>query len=225
MKRLICLLALLVAFPAHAERMQLSPSGLTSLSGDCTTTAAGAAPIVCTKSNGRLTSVSMYVPTANQVMASTSDVSCFSGTGSGSKTIAANTAYVGQTFQLTCSGWYTTPGLNTATLTAKIKWGSTVISSVTTPAFPSSANNLPFYATVLCTVISTGATGSMGCFGGLYYVTGLTGASYLFASLGTASPTTINTTTSNALDGTGAWSSVAGGQTATVTSGAILQVN
>jgi hypothetical protein len=164
----------------------------------------------------------IYVPTASQTIASTSDVSCFSSTGQGpGATIAANGAYVGNAYRLHCSGVYTTPIGNTATLTAKIKWAATTIATATTGALPVSATNLPFWFDAFCVIQTIGATGTIVCWGNLTYSTALIGVAALSNILQTTSAITIDTTASSKIDATAAWSTTAGGQTATAIEGNI----
>lgn len=164
----------------------------------------------------------IYTTTANQTIALASDVSCFSATGQGpGQTIAGNAAYVGNTYRLQIRGVYSTPLANVATVTGKLKWGSTTIATITTAALPASASNFPFFIDLICVIRSIGGSGSIVCTGGLSYVSALSGLSFLYNDLTTVSPVTIDTTTASVLDITGAWSTVAGGQTASGITGTI----
>lgn len=152
---------------------------------------------------------------ARQTIASASDVSCFSATGSGpGLTIPANGPYAGNQYLLTCKGVYSVPNLNVATLTAKIKWGSTTVVSVTAPAIAVLTTNFPFTANASCTVLTSGASGTMECFASLCFSTVLTNIAPLCSFAITSSGVTIDTTVSSKIDMTAAWSSIAGGQTA-----------
>jgi hypothetical protein len=163
----------------------------------------------------------LWTSAAAQSMASTSDVSCFSPSGTGpGQTVPANTVSIGNYFHLYCTGYYSTPIANTATVTVKINWGGTNIVSITTAALPASASNFPFTLDVVCTVRTIGATGTIICSGGLYYSAALAGVALLFNSM-LSTTVVINTTTSNKIDVTAAWSTVAGSQSAVAVVGSI----
>lgn len=144
----------------------------------------------------------IFATTASSTINSSLDVSCF-GTGAGAgATIPANGPYIGNTYRLICRGIYTTPAVNLSTSTVKIKWGATTVASVTTAALTSSATNLPFSIDVICTIRTTGASGSMICGGSFQYAGALTGIATVFNSLSIASVATIDTTVSSKIDAT-----------------------
>lgn len=164
----------------------------------------------------------ILISNAAQSIASTSDVSCFSATITGpGATIPANGPYAGNTYRLICRGVFSTPLTSVGTLTAKIKWGATTVSSVTSATLTASATNLPFYIDVICTIQTSGASGTMSCGGAFNYSAALIGLGPVLNNLTTTSPVTINTTTNSKIDATLAFSSIAGGQTATGTVGTI----
>lgn len=167
----------------------------------------------------------IWSTTARQTIASTSDVSCFSATGQGpGLTIPANGAYAGNQYQLNCSGVYSVPALNAATVVFKLKWAATSVAT-SGSILPSSAvaTNLAFTMQATCTVISIGASGSMECLGQVCFSAGLVGAALSCGYFITPSAQTIDTTAASKIDVTAAWSSVAGGQTATaIVAGALI---
>ena len=121
---------------------------------------------------------------------------------------------VGKKFTITGFGVYSTPIANTSTVTIKIKYGATTVTSVTTGALPASATNLPFTFNADCTVRSIGATGTVICNGMFDYATALTGIVKTTNAL-ISNTVTIDTTAQSNIDVTGAWSAVTT-QTATV---------
>lgn len=158
----------------------------------------------------------IWSTTARQTMATTSDVSCFSATGQGpGLTIPANGGYAGNQYLLTCGGVFTVPNLNASTVTAKVKWGATTVASVTVPAVAVASTNFPFTAQANCTIITTGATGSMECFGSVCFSAALTGIAPLCSFVITASAVTIDTTVNSKIDMTAAWSAITTTQSAT----------
>lgn len=188
-KFLISLIA--VIFSYHLSYAQLIVPGVTpNLQGQLPSMANGIAPST------------IFATTASSTINSSSDVSCF-GTGAGAgTTIPANGPYIGNTYRLICRGIYTTPAVNLSTSTVKIKWGATTVASVTTAALTSSATNLPFSIDVICTIRTTGASGSMICGGSFQYAGALTGIATVFNSLSIASVATIDTTVSSKIDAT-----------------------
>lgn len=159
----------------------------------------------------------IFSTTARQTINSTSDTSCFSATGQGpGLTIPANGGYAGNQYLLTCQGVYTVPNLNASTVSAKVKWGSTTVVSVTVPAVAVTSTNFPFTAQANCTIITAGASGSMECFASVCFSAALTGIAPLCSFAITASAVTIDTTVSSKIDMTAAWSAITTTQSATV---------
>lgn len=173
--------------------------------------------------NGGTTPSVICVTTTNATIASTSDISLFSGTQptGTTQTIPANGAYAGNTYRILCRGLYTTPLVSAGTATFKVKWGSTVLASVTTATLTASATNFPFELDVLLTIRTTGSTGSIMCTGHVECATALTGVSTVFNNLSIGSVATIDTTVNSVLDATMSFSSIAGSQTASCMTGSI----
>jgi hypothetical protein len=171
----------------------------------------------------QVANATLFTSTADAVTNTTGDLSCF-GAGAGSQTIPANSVAVGTRFVLTCNGIMTTPGSNAATISYKIKWGATTVVGNTTLAIPSPAAPQFIGLDGYCTVRSLGASGSMVCTGKIStFNTSAAGIYVEWAPI--ASPVTIDTTTGNKLDMTAAWSTVAGGQTATFQQSTLQVVN
>lgn len=224
-------LAALLSIAAHAQNADSVPAAATppvcggDLSGTypaCVVNTANGVAIATKNASGQIASMAsgvspstIWSSTARQVMASASDVSCFSATGTGpGLTIPANGPYAGNQYLLNCVGVYSVPNLNAATVTAKVKWGSTTVASVVVPAIAILTTNFPFSATASCTIITSGATGTVECVASMCFSAALTAIAPLCSYAITASPVTIDTTTASKIDMTAAWSTVAGGQTA-----------
>jgi hypothetical protein len=189
--------------------------GSIGLAWGVATTPAVNAPL--TSMGGGTAPSTIYSTTARQTINTTGDTSCFSATGQGpGLTIAANAAYAGNQYLLNCSGVYTVPVANASTITAKIKWGSTTVVSVTIPAVATLSTNLPFMAQANCTIMTIGASGSIECWSQLCFSSGLTGGSLTCTFAITTSAQTIDTTASSKIDMTAAWSAITTTQSATV---------
>lgn len=150
----------------------------------------------------------LYTGTAAQVLNSTTPTTAFSSTKIGTTTIKANSLKVGQKFLIWGAGFYSTPALNTSTVTLTTKIGSTTISTVTTAALPASATNLPFLFNLQCTVRSIGVSGTIVCDGSFDYNTAISGIVKTTNSLSTVGTITTDTTADEALDVLGSWSAV-----------------
>lgn len=167
---------------------------------------------------GGIATSTIWVPSAT-VAIGTSDTSCFSGTGRGpGQTITPVTGipYVGNQFSLYCSGVFSTPTINTATMTVKIKWGTTTVATATSSGLQATATNLQWTLSGLCTVIAISATPSAStviCNGQFTYAQGVTGSSVVTTALQAATPATpvsVDTTAAFKLDLTMAWSTQSG---------------
>lgn len=170
--------------------------------------------------NGATSTANMYVAVADKVLASTADVSVFntaSGGYIGTTTIAANSLYIGKSFSVKGWGLYSTPALNTATALLKISMASTtftsVITSATTAALVASAAGWNYNWNYDCTVRSIGTVGTIICDGIFNFALSSSGTTY--ASVDLMAVGNIDTTHALSVQATNAWSSVAGGQTAT----------
>lgn len=101
----------------------------------------------------------LFSQTATVTFSNTTSETTLVGAGSGSTTLAANTAYVGQTFRLVSAGtvnggWY---------FTSRYKLGSVVLAALLT--YPGNSGDVPVVSGVLCTVRAIGASGSLSCQG------------------------------------------------------------
>lgn len=166
----------------------------------------------------------IWSPTATVSIATGAETSCLSATGQGpGQTITPSTnpvaPYVGNSFLLQCTGIYSTPIANVATITPKIKWGSVVVAGGTASSgLQASATNFQFTLTGMCTLITISGSANSStvmCSGTFTYAQGLTGSSTVTTSFQSNSPVSVDTVSAFKPDITMTWSSVAGGQTAT----------
>jgi len=185
-----------------------------------------------TQSNNGLTPNSLFATqyangtivasTTAQTIATASETTCF-GAPKGSQIVPANSVAVGTTFRIHCAGTFTTPAGNAATLTYKIKWGSTVVATSAFGTLASSLTNALIELDADCTVRALGASGSMTCTGPMMLQNTAIAAGVNLLALNTA--TTIATNADAVLDATLTWSTVAGGQTMTMQQGSIQALN
>lgn len=215
MKIIIKSLLVLFLFGANANAQTVNSSGVFPNSqGQLPSMVGGVAPSL------------IYTLASAVVSNTTSDTNCYSGaTAAGpGATIPANGPYVGNTYHLTCRGVFTTGGLNTATATIKIKFGSVTVVSVTTAALPISLTNFQFLVDEECVFYTVGSSGTLACNGDAKFWT--TANSSLIAPpavyITTAqTPVTVNTTNSNAWQITSAFSNTTSSPSITATSGTI----
>lgn len=169
----------------------------------------------------------IWAPTATVSIATTAETSCLSATGQGpGQTITPSTnpvaPYVGNTFLLQCAGVYTTPTVNTATITPRVKWGSvTVAGGTASSGLQGGATNLQFTLTGMCTVITISASpnaSTVMCSGTFTYAQGATGSSVVTTSFQSTSPVSVDTVSAFKPDLTMQWSSVGGSPPQTATS-------
>lgn len=149
----------------------------------------------------------IFTQTADQTVTNTTTETTALGTGVGTKTLPANFFVPGKTIRLRVGGVYSTPGLSTPSVIVRVKYGSTVLASVTTTSLLSGASALRFDGEVLITCRTTGATGTVITDGDIEYLTGITGTLAVEPLNNSGNTTTIDTTTSNALDVTVQWDS------------------
>lgn len=147
----------------------------------------------------------IFTQTADQTVTNTVTETTILGTGVGTKTLPANFFVAGKTIRLRVGGIYSTPALATPSLIIKVKYGSTVVATVTTTALLSGATNLAFDGEVLITCRTTGGSGTVMVHGDIEYATGVAGTIAVDPLNNAGATTTIDTTASNALDVTVQW--------------------
>lgn len=152
-------------------------------------------------------SKTLFTQTADQTVTNTVTETSILGTGVGSKTLSANYLIAGKTIRIRIGGIYSTPALATPSVTIKVKYGSTILATVTTSSLLSGATNLEFDGEVMITCRTTGATGTIMCHGDIEYATGVAGTIAVDPLNNGGTATTIDTTTSTALDVTATWDS------------------
>lgn len=212
MKRLISAFALLVFFPLVCFGAALTPP----VNAPMLSMAGGTDPST------------IWVPTATVLINTTAETSCLSGTGQGpGQTITPSTVpvapYVGNTFLLQCTGVFSTPAVNTATITPRIKWGSVTVAGGTASSGlqAGATGNLQWTLSGTCTVITISASpnaSTVMCAGSFTYAQGLTGSSLVSTNFQSTSPVSVDTVSAFKPDLTMQWSSVGGTPAQTATS-------
>lgn len=147
----------------------------------------------------------IFTATADRTVTNTTSESTILGTGIGTLTLPSDFFNVGKTIRLRVGGVYSTPLAATPSLVIKVKYGSTVLATVTTTSLLSGATNLEFDGEILITCRSTGGSGTVMVHGDIEYATGIGGTISVDPLNNAGATTTINTTTSNALDITVTW--------------------
>lgn len=175
--------------------------------------------------NGANIAHTIYQARNAVTISGTSATTVFSGTGDGNLTIQPVAMFVGARFHLVIAGRGQTGALNVAAITACVKLGAVSLICGTTAALPVSTAAIPFSADVVCTVRSTGASGTMSCVGAMGYVVGLSSGSALWTDLSTTSVVTIDTTAARAWDVTAQLSSAVGSPSLTVYDAFNMQEN
>lgn len=147
----------------------------------------------------------LFTQTADKTVTNTVTETSIMGTGVGTATLPANFFVAGKTVRFRIGGVYSTPSLATPSVIVKVKYGATVIATVTTTALLSGATNLEFDGEVAITCRTTGSSGTVMVHGDIEYATGVAGTIAVDPLNNAGATTTINTTTSNALDVTIQW--------------------
>lgn len=159
----------------------------------------------------------IFTSTADKTLNSATPTTAFAS-GVGTLVFPANSLRVGKKFNITGTGYYSTPIGNTATVTITPSIASstaTTISTVTTAIFPASATNFPFNFNMTCTVRAIGASATLVCDGDFLYTTALSGVAKTSNSLSTVGTITFDSTVAETIDVKVNWSAVTT-QTATV---------
>lgn len=176
--------------------------------------------------NGAYIAHTIYNATSSATINGSSDETCFGSSGLGNQSVPTVGFYAGAKFVIQCGGSYTTGVASVATLTIKIKFGSTAVATFTTLALPSSVTGLAWFVDATCTVRVAGVSGSIVCTRGVSYVTTSIGVAPLFNPLLTASPVSVDLSgTTTKIDVTGSFSSLVGSPSATSIESSIQQVN
>ena len=112
--------------------------------------------------------------------------------------IDATAATVGRSIRMVMAGYYSTGLSLLPTLTMDLMGGpagTTLLGQCTSQALIASANNEGFWATLLATIVATGANGQVRVAGKLDYSTGLGGSAR--AHLVTTAPVTVDLSANN----------------------------
>lgn len=166
-----------------------------------------------------------FTGTADATVTNTTTETTILPTGVGSKTLAANFFLVGKTVSITGGGVYSTttvPG----NLVINVKYGSTVVATGTITNLLNSASNRAFQFDVTVVCRTTGSSGTVICDGNLDYETSASLVARTALALNNSgSTTTINTTTSNAIDITATWATASTSNIFKVTNASIEILN
>lgn len=160
----------------------------------------------------------IFTQTADATCANTTSETSILGTGIGTKTLPANFLVAGKTVRLTLRAYYTTTAF--PTLDIKFKVGGTSVASTGAVTFSSTIGSL--VVSVDWTCRTTGVSGTS-------FIQGYT---VRFASSGTGysemkntATTTINTTTTQAIDVTATWGTASASNSITSTNATIEILN
>lgn len=141
----------------------------------------------------------IFTQTADATVTNTTTETSIIGTGIGGLTLPANFWVAGKTIRITMCGVYSTVIVTGDTVTVKIKYGSTVLTSKATTALVTGGTNLAWEAEALITCRTTGGTGTVQVGGGLTYQ--VAGAAAVYDELNNGVATsTLDTTASGLLD-------------------------
>jgi hypothetical protein len=149
----------------------------------------------------------IFTQTSDKTISNTTTETTMFDGGVGTLTLPANFFVVGKTLRLRIGAVYTTPGAGTPSLVIKIKYGSTVLASVTTSNLDKGVTNKFIVVDTLITCRSTGSSGTVISHGTVLYYNGSVAATIGDDLSNGGSTATINTTTSNAMDITATWDS------------------
>lgn len=141
----------------------------------------------------------LFTQTADASVTNTLTETSIVGSGVGGLTLPANFFVAGKTIRITMSGVYSTVAVTGDTVTIKVKYGTTVVSSKATTALLTGGTNLAWEAEVLITCRTTGGSGTVQIAGGVTYQVASAAAIYDELNNGVAT-TTIDTTASSLLD-------------------------
>lgn len=147
----------------------------------------------------------IFTGTADAVVTNTTTETSAIGTGTGSKTILANSLFAGRTIRIEGGGVYSAAAIAPGNLTVNVKFGSTVIATVVLGSILSAASTLGFQfdCDIVCRTI--GATGTLMTSGSIDYASSTLGAR-LFGDLNNGGVvTTVDTTVNQVLDVTVTW--------------------
>lgn len=157
----------------------------------------------------------IFTQTADATVTNTVTETSIIGAGVGTLTLPANFFTAGKSIRIRIGGIYSTPLAATPSVIVKIKYGSTVLASATTTSLLSGASGLEFEGQATITCRTTGSSGTVVAHGAIEYGTGIAGQNSIDALNNGGAATTINTTTSNAIDCTITWDSATNTRSAT----------
>lgn len=166
-------------------------------------------------------STTQFTQTADVTVANTTAETSILGTGVGSKTLGASSLIAGKTIRISGSGYIA--DLLTPTGRIKVKLGSTIILDSTAAALVTVTGSGRFEYEAIITCRTTGGSGTVYCQGDARYYSILTAANFI--QMVNTATTTINTTTSQAIDVTWQWGTANAANTITLTNATIEILN
>lgn len=141
----------------------------------------------------------LFTQTADKTVTNTLTETSIVGTGIGNLTLPANYLVIGKTIEIFMSGIYSTVAVTGDTVTVKVKYGSTVLATKATTGLVAGASALYWWARMLITCRTTGATGTVMASGDVTYQ--VASAATITNELNNAAATTtIDTTASSLID-------------------------
>lgn len=166
----------------------------------------------------------LFTGTADKTVANTSsETSGVPAAGTGSMTLPANFFDVGRSIRIKGGGIFSTL-ITPGNLTVKVKYGSTVMASVTIGNLLASATNNAFDFECTITCRTTGASGTATTAGLISYETG-TLARGMAALNNTGATATIDTTAAALIDVTVTWATANASNTLTTTTASMEILN
>lgn len=161
--------------------------------------------------------VKVFEQTASQSIGNTITTTTLFGTGKGSLTFAANTLTTGREIIVRMGGVYSTPVVSPNNGTVTVSLGGVTLATGTVNALLANTSNAQWTGWFKLVIRTEGASGSIVCDGLVNYSIGTNVAYPSIALNNSGNATTINTTTSNAIDITWTWGGTNASQVITST--------
>lgn len=180
-------------------RINLSSISSSTVEGDVWSDSTQKSVAIFVDGIKQMLSGTLFTQIADKTVTNTTDETSIVGTGVGTLTLPANFFVAGKTIRITMSGVYSTVAVTGDTVTVKIKYGSTILSSKATTALVTGGTNLFWESEVLVTCRTVGLTGTVQVSGGIRYqiASSVVVEDELNNSVGT---TTLDTTASGLFD-------------------------
>lgn len=190
-----------------------TPSANPSLSGASWNDSTQICPMSNINGNTIYNTGATFIQTADKTIANTTTPTSIFGTGIGSLALTANTLTAGKTIKFDIQGIESTVAVTAPNLVVTVKLGSATLATTTITNLPAGASGLAFQISGTITVRTTGASGTCVINGKMEYETALLGAPDKADLNNGGATVTIDTTASNTLDVTWAWSAASASNT------------